>query len=50
MEVLPGMPNASVVMSAPPSFALLDDSGAMTPRTSPLPKPPLFLSVCRAWA
>ena len=50
MEVLPGMPKARVVISAPPSLALLDDSGAMTPRTSPWPKPSLFLSVCRACA
>ena len=37
MEPDPGIPNKSVGTSAPPSFALLADSGAITPRTSPVP-------------
>ena len=38
MERLPGIPKAMVGISDPPSFELLALSGAMTPRTSPLPK------------
>ena len=34
---LPGIPKASVGIRAPPLAALLAVSGAMTPRTSPLP-------------
>ncbi len=37
IEAEPGTPNATVGISAPPSFALLEHSQAMTPRTSPLP-------------
>src|SRR3974377_530571 len=49
----PGTPNASVGMSAPPSRALLADSAAIRPRTSPLPKvsPAPFprRAAARAW-
>ena len=48
MLVLPGMPKARVGIRPPPSLALLALSGAMTPRTSPLPKLSAFFSVCRA--
>ena len=34
---LPGMPKATVGIRAAPFMALLAVSGAMTPRTSPLP-------------
>ncbi len=33
----PGMPSAIMVISAPPSVALLDDSGATIPSGTPLP-------------
>ena len=33
-------------MSAPPSWALLADPGAMTPRMSPVPSVSGFLIVC----
>ena len=45
-EPEPGMPNRSVGTSPPPSFALLELSGPMTPRTSPEPKFDLSLVVC----
>ena len=49
MAALPGMPKAMVGISAPPFIALLAVSGAITPRTSPLPKPSLFFELCTAW-
>ena len=51
IPTLPGTPKKSVGMSCPPSTALLADSGAMTPRMSPVPNvvvPPR--TVCRAEA
>ena len=48
IEPEPGMPNISVGRSPPPSFALFALSGAMTPRTSPLPKRSVFFSDCIA--
>jgi hypothetical protein len=42
----PGMPNISVGMSWPPLSELLADSGAMTPRMSPLPKLVRSFVVC----
>lgn len=38
IEAEPGIPKAIVGTSEPPSFALFDDSDAITPRTSPRPK------------
>ena len=38
VEADPGTPKAMVGTRAPPSFALLELSEAMTPRTSPAPK------------
>ena len=49
MDPDPGMPNSMVGRSAPPCMALLALSGAITPRTSPLPKLGFFLLVCTAW-
>src|SRR3981081_989924 len=50
MVALPGTPNATVGTSAPPSFALLELSEAITPRTSPLPNVALApFSVFKAW-
>ena len=37
MVALPGIPKAMVGIREPPFMALLALSGAMTPRTSPLP-------------
>ena len=34
----PGIPNASVGINDPPSLALVAESTAITPRTSPFPK------------
>ncbi len=45
----PGMPNSSVGISAPPCSALLADSGAITPRMSPLPNWLWSLDVCTTW-
>ena len=50
IDVEPGMPKNMVGISAPPSLALFDASGAITPRTSPLPKFSVFFSVWAAWA
>ena len=49
IEALPGMPNATVGMRAPPFIALLAVSGAITPRTSPLPNPSLSLLLWTTW-
>ena len=38
MEPEPGMPKSRVGTSPPPSLALLELSGPITPRTSPDPK------------
>ena len=45
----PGMPNSNVGTRAPPSLALLADSGAITPRMSPVPYLSLFFVVWIAW-
>ncbi len=49
MEELPGIPKARVEARAPPSTASLDDSGAITPSTIPVPNFSGFLEVCLAW-
>ena len=49
IEALPGMPKATVGISAPPFIALLAVSGAITPRTSPLPNPSLSLLLWTTW-
>ena len=46
----PGMPSAIKGVSAPPSTALFDASGAMIPRGSPLPKLESFLAAFFAWS
>ena len=46
---LPGMPKATVGTSAPPFMALLAVSGAITPRTSPLPNCDLSRALWTAW-
>ena len=45
---LPGTPRVKVGISVPPSLASLEASGAMTPRTSPLPK--VSLAPLQVWA
>ena len=51
MPGLPGMEKKSVGTSTPPSIALFDASGAMTPRMSPVPNDSVApRSVCRACA
>ena len=51
IEAEPGTPKAMVGTSEPAVMALLADSGAMTPRTSPLPKVLLApLTVCNSMA
>ncbi len=45
----PGTPKNSVGKSEPPSFELFAVSGAITPRTSPLPKFSGFFEDCTAW-
>ena len=45
----PGMPKSRVGMRAPPSLALLADSGPSTPRTSPVPKESRLREVCTTW-
>ena len=45
MEPEPGMPKINVGTSPPPSLALLELSGPIIPRISPLPKPLLSLVV-----
>ena len=42
----PGIPKINVGINAPPSLALLADSGAITPRISPLPNCEVSLVVC----
>ena len=44
----PGMPKISVGTSPPPSFALFELSGAITPRMSPWPNCDLSFAVCTA--
>ena len=45
IEPEPGIPNSSVGTNPPPSFALLELSGPITPRTSPFPKSDFILLV-----
>ena len=45
----PGTPKNNVGRSEPPSFELFAVSGAITPRTSPLPKFSGSLALCTAW-
>ena len=45
----PGIPKIKVGINAPPSFALLADSGAITPRISPLPNWEVSFVVCFKW-
>ena len=49
IDALPGMPNATVGTRSPPLTELFAVSGAMTPRTSPLPNCDLSLALCTAW-
>ena len=42
----PGIPKINVGINAPPSLALLADSGAITPRISPLPNCEVSFVVC----
>jgi hypothetical protein len=46
----PGMPNASVGISAPPSLELLAASGPMTPSMLPLPNVSGLFEICIAAA
>ena len=45
----PGIPKSNVGIRAPPSLALFADSGAITPRISPLPNREVSLLVCLRW-
>ena len=49
VPMLPGIPNATVGMSAPALWELLAVSGAITPRISPRPKRDLSPALCTAW-
>ena len=49
IAALPGMPNATVGTRSPPLTELFAASGAITPRTSPLPNCDLSLALCTAW-
>ena len=49
VPMLPGMPNATVGISAPALWALFADSGAITPRMSPRPNFDLSFALWTAW-